>query len=206
MERLLIAFLIGVAGMVGVVGLSLGMNSVVQRAATEPVSVVAEIAPVARSANPPARSRHRAPAPQRSRKSAPSPSPMLAAGLSGLNFGFSDGADLAMADATRQLMGDLGGAVVDEADVQAPPLPIDRSPPAFPARARALGQSGSVTVSFVVDVDGSTQDVLVIEASAPGVFDDAVTDAVRTWRFNPGQQEGAPVAVRVRQTLRFDLQ
>jgi protein TonB len=130
----------------------------------------------------------------------------LSASLSGLDFGFSDGADLAMVDATNQLVGSLGGAVVDEAEVESAPQAIERNPPSFPARARALGQSGFVTVSFVVDLDGSTQDVNVVESSPPGVFDEAAIDAVRGWRFNPGQQEGAPVAVRARQTLRFELQ
>jgi len=206
MVRHLLSALIGLVGMVGVVGLSLGMNSVVQRAATEPVSTVAEVVASPTAAKSERRASRKSNAPRRARKAAPSPAPLLSASLAGLDFGFSDGADLAMADASRQLVGSLGGAVVDEAEVEAAPEPVDRAPPAFPARARALGQSGVVTVSFVVDLDGSTQDVHVVEAEPPGVFDDAAIEAVRGWRFNPGQLEGAPVAVRVRQTLRFELQ
>lgn len=206
MVRHLLSVLIGLVGMVGVVGLSLGMNSVVQRAATEPVSTVAEVVASPAATKSEKRASRKSSAPRRARKAAPSPAPLLSASLAGLDFGFSDGADLAMADASRQLVGSLGGAVVDEAEVEAAPEPVDRAPPAFPARARALGQSGVVTVSFVVDLDGSTQDVHVVEAQPPGVFDDAAIEAVRGWRFNPGQLEGAPVAVRVRQTLRFELQ
>ncbi len=206
MMRHLLALLIGVAGMVGVVGISLGMNSVVQHAVTEPVSVVAEVMAAPPEAKRESRQRKRSDAPKRARRAAPSPAPLLSASLAGLDFGFSDAADLAMVDATNQLVGSLGGAVVDEAEVESAPQAIERSPPAFPARARALGQSGFVTVSFVVDLDGSTQDVNVVESSPPGVFDEAAIDAVRGWRFNPGQQEGAPVAVRARQTLRFELQ
>ena len=39
-----------------------------------------------------------------------------------------------------------------------------------------------------------------------GVFDGAAVEAVEAWRFEPGRHEGTPVAVRVRQTLVFDLE
>ena len=103
-------------------------------------------------------------------------------------------------------MGELGSAVMEEDAVEVVPQATERPPPSFPARARSLGQSGWVTLSFVVDIDGSTQDVHVVEADPPGVFDDAAMEAVKQWRFDPGQSEGSPVAVRVRQTLRFELQ
>jgi protein TonB len=193
-------------GTAGVVALSLGMNAQVQRRPTEPVPVVAEVAAPAR-ANAPSRSRPRRANPtQRARKSAPSPAPLLAASLSGLDFGLGDPADGALAEATAALVGDMGASVMEADAVQAPPQAIERTPPGFPARARALGQSGWVTVSFVVDIDGSTQDVHVADSDPPGVFDEAAVAAVDSWRFAPGQQDGSPVAVRVRQTLRFELQ
>jgi protein TonB len=143
---------------------------------------------------------------KKARKGAPSPGPLLAAGLSGLDFGLGNAADLALADATEALVGDMGGAVMDEGQVQEAPVATSRTPPSFPARARSLGQSGHVTLAFVVDVDGSVQDVSVVESDPPGVFDDAAIEAVRQWEFQPGQHEGMPVAVRVRQTLSFQLE
>ena len=206
MLRHLAAFFIALAGLVGVIALSVGMNAVVNKVVTEPVSVIAELPPPAKTA-PKSESRRKRSTPTRSaRKAAPSPAPLLAANLSGLDFGFQDVGDAAMIDATRELVGALGGAVMDESAVEAAPTPTEQTPPSFPARARSLGQSGWVTLSFVVDVDGSTQDVSVVEASPPGVFDDAAITAVRSWAFSPGQQDGAPVAVRVRQTLRFELE
>lgn len=200
------AVVIGILGTCGVIGLSLGMNAQVQPKDLEPVSVITEMN-VAASPKAQAKARQRrAPSSHKQARSAPSPSPLLAANLSGLDFGLGDANDAALAQATQALVGGMGTAVMEEDSVEVAPTATERTPPSFPARARSLGQSGSVTLSFVVDIDGSTQDVHVVEAEPPGVFDDAAVDAVKTWRFEPGQFEGSPVAVRVRQTLRFTLE
>jgi protein TonB len=204
--RHLAAASIAVLGTCGVIGLSLGMNAVVGRSETEPVAVVSEL-PAAAASKPPSQKRDRRPAPARkARRAAPSAAPALAASLGGLDFGFGDVGAGGLTEATAALVGSMGGGVVNEEAVQEPPTPVERVAPTFPARARALGQSGSVTLSFVVDIDGSTADVHVVESIPPGVFDDAAVEAVRRWRFSPGEQDGAPVAVRVRQTLRFELE
>lgn len=199
------AFGIAILGTFGVFALSLGMNAQTRSEVTEPVTVVTElaVAPKPKAAGP---TRQRSSAAKKARKSAPSPGPLLAAGLSGLDFGLGNAADAALADATAALVGDVGATVMDEDAVQVAPVPVSRTPPTFPARARSLDQSGAVTLSFVVDVDGSVQDVYVVESEPPGVFDEAALDAVDSWRFEPGRHEGAPVAVRVRQTLHFELE
>lgn len=196
---------IGVLGTFGVFALSLGMNAQTEQAATEPVTVVTEmmVAPKPHKAGP----TQRRPAPARkAKKSAPSPGPLLAAGLSGLDFGLGNAADAALGDATAALVGSVGAVVMSEDAVQVAPVATSRTPPTFPARARSLDQSGSVTLSFVVDVDGSAQDVSVVTSEPPGVFDAAAIEAVESWRFEPGRHEGSPVAVRVRQTLVFELE
>ncbi len=204
--RWLLSPLVGVAGTFGVVGLSLGMNGAVEKKVTEPVTVI-ETTMSAPKAEPTRSARKARSSPvQKARRAAPSPGPMLAAGLAGLDFGLGNGADAAIAGATSALVGEMGGAVMDESSVQSLPTPTERTPPEFPARARSLGQSGHVTLSFVVDLDGSVQDVVVVESAPPGVFDQAAIEAVRSWTFSPGQHEGSPVAVRVRQTLQFELE
>lgn len=199
------AFGIAVLGTLGVFGLSLGMNAQTKSEADEVVTVVSEmvVAPKPRTAG--ATQRRPSPA-KKARKAAPSPGPLLAAGLSGLDFGLGNAADAALADATAALVGSVGAVVMNEDAVQVAPVATERSPPTFPARARSLDQSGSVTLSFVVDVDGSVQDVSVVASTPPGVFDAAAVDAVEGWRFEPGRHEGSPVAVRVRQTLVFELE
>lgn len=197
---------IGALGTLGVVALSLGMNGQVEKKVLEPVTVVDTVMAAPKPVTDRRRGADR-PAPTRkARRTAPSASPLLAAGLSGLSFGLADAADQALVDATAALVGDVGGSIVDEGEVERPPTPTLRTPPSFPARARSLGQSGSVTVSFVVDVDGSVADVYVVASEPPGVFDQAAVKAVEGWRFEPGTDHGNPVAVRVRQTLTFELE
>ncbi len=203
--RWLGALCTGALGTVGVVGLSLGMNMQVKPRAMEPVATITEV--VVATKPRPQKSRAKRAAPSRkAARSAPSPSPLLAAGLGGLDFGLGDAADVALAGATSALVGEVGTGVVDEGSVEVTPRPVERAAPSFPARARSLGQSGWVTLSFVVDIDGSTQDVYVVESDPPGVFDEAALEAVRHWRFEPGETAGTPVAVRARQTLRFELE
>jgi periplasmic protein TonB len=205
-RRRLGALVIGLFGTLGVCALSLGMNSQVEQKATEPVSMVAEVAVSAAPKAKPTQKKQRSSPTKRLKKAAPSAAPLLAASLGGLDFGFGAAADAAMADATNALIGDMGATVMDEDAVDDPPTPTEQTPPSFPARARSLGLSGWVTLSFVVDVDGSVQDVHVVESNPPDTFDDAAMEAARTWRFTPGREEGNPVAVRVRQTLRFSLE
>ena len=200
------ALAIGLAGTLGVFVLSIGMNAQVESVLTEPVAAISTLdAPPPPPRAGPSRPQRAAPL-RKARAPAPSASPLLAASLSGLDFGLGSAADQALAGATAALVGEMGAVVVDEAAVDDPPTPVSRPPPSFPSRARSLGQAGKVTVSFVVDVDGSVQDASVVEASPPGVFDEAALEAVRSWQFEPGRNEGNPVAVRVRQTLSFELE
>lgn len=206
LARHLAALIVAIAGTLGVFGLSLGMNAQVEKVFTEPVAAIeAMAAPASSKAQGPARKQRSSPV-RKARKAAPSPSPLLAANLGGLDVGFGDASDAALGHATAALLEDAGAVVMNEDAVEDPPVPTTRTPPSYPTRARAQGQEGSVTLAFVVDVDGTVQDVQVLEATPPGVFDEAAVDAVTSWRFEPGSHEGAPVAVRVRQTLRFTLE
>jgi len=199
------ALLIGVAGTFGVVGLSLGMNAQVEKSVPRAVTSI-ETVQVPTAPKPVQNAKKQRSSPVRkANRAAPPPGPLLAAGLAGLDFGLGGAADLALADATAALVDDMS-VVLEEGQVQNAPRPRTRVAPEFPARARAQGVTGSVTLFFVVDVDGSVQDVYVVESIPEDVFDQAAIDAVRQWEFEPGLHEGMPVAVRVRQTLTFSLE
>lgn len=201
------ALVIGVLGTFGVFALSIGMNAQLQKVATEPVAVISTLeAPPPPPRQGPNRPQRTSPV-KKARAAPPSASPLLAASLAGLDFGLGSAGDAALSGATAALVGDLGATVLDESQVEDRPVPSSgNEPPRFPARARSLGQSGRVVVAFVVDIDGSVQDVSIVESTPSGVFDDAVLEAVRGWRFEPARHEGNPVAVRVRQPLTFELE
>ena len=63
--------------------------------------------------------------------------------------------------------------------------PIHDVPPAFPKAAVWVHQAGHVVFQLRVLPDGSVGEITVTESSPPGVFDNAVLDAVRQWRFCP---------------------
>jgi periplasmic protein TonB len=57
-----------------------------------------------------------------------------------------------------------------------------------------IGQA--VSVEFVVDTTGHTQEISIKSSTDRG-FADAVVDAVKQWRFTPAQHNGSPVATKV---------
>ena len=84
-----------------------------------------------------------------------------------------------------------------------PPVRIEGGPAPYPRRARELRQYGTVAVALIVDETGTPTDLRVVE-SAGAILDEAVLDAIRTWRFEPARKDGVKVKVpwTVRQTYR----
>ena len=77
--------------------------------------------------------------------------------------------------------------------------------PEYPATALAQHLAGSVVLEYTVDTDGGTRDIHVVEATPPGVFDQAAINAVKHWRYAPLLVNGAAVDVPVRTRMRFEL-
>ena len=103
---------------------------------------------------------------------------------------------------------DLGGiaqTVFDLAEVDVPPTPLVQLKPVYPPAARMRRLGGAVTLEFIVGIDGRTQSIEVVDAGQHAVFVKGAINAIRRWRFSPGTQRGNPVPVRVRQTVRFNL-
>jgi len=91
-------------------------------------------------------------------------------------------------------------------DLDSGPQPVVQLRPQYPVHARMRQIEGSVDVEFVVFLDGRTGDVTV-RASEPGsLFVSAAVRAIEHWRFNPGTRDGDPVAARVHQRIRFQLE
>ncbi|MCU0936365.1 MAG: energy transducer TonB [Gammaproteobacteria bacterium] len=84
-------------------------------------------------------------------------------------------------------------------------MPIVRVAPAYPLAARTHRTEGRVLVEFTIQADGSVADPTVVEASPAGVFDRAVLQAIRQWRFAPRVEDGQVVSRRARQTVQFSL-
>ncbi|WP_448382138.1 energy transducer TonB [Desulfosoma sp.] len=83
---------------------------------------------------------------------------------------------------------------------------LARVPPPYPMDARRRGIEGWVRVLLFVDEAGRVDDVEILEAEPPGVFEESVRRCVVGWRFSPGTVEGVPVRAKVETTIRFELQ
>ncbi|HXV64411.1 MAG TPA: TonB family protein [Vicinamibacteria bacterium] len=73
---------------------------------------------------------------------------------------------------------------------------------AYPSAAREARLEGAVLLGFVIDESGQVRD-LEIHESGGAVFDDAVIDTVRGWRYQPAIRDGVPVKMRWMQRFRF---
>jgi len=99
----------------------------------------------------------------------------------------------------------MGEVVFSAADLDQPPRATVRTPPVYPYRARQRRIEGTVQVRFLVRRDGSVGEVLIEAADPPGLFEDAVREAVARWRFEPGRLAGEAVAAWVVMPITFDM-
>lgn len=106
----------------------------------------------------------------------------------------------------RPLGGDPRSAteVLNESEVDDVPGLLSAGPLRYPQVLREAGITGSVTLAFIIDAEGRVEEqgIEVISATHPG-FVAAATETVRASRFRPARSHGAPVRVRVRQTVSF---
>lgn len=74
-------------------------------------------------------------------------------------------------------------------------------PPKYPLHK--YNRDGSVTVQFVIDVQGVPQNVRVLDAAPHGIFEQTAVAAVKRWRYQPMRVYGRPASVPVTRTIRF---
>lgn len=85
------------------------------------------------------------------------------------------------------------------------PEGISTMQPLYPYRAKQLAIEGYVTVRFLVSQTGSVLDLSILEAKPVGVFEQAVENTVRRWRFKPARKNGQPVETWVKTSIEFRL-
>ena len=83
--------------------------------------------------------------------------------------------------------------------------PMMQIKPMYPSRAKRMGVEGFVTAELQVDETGVVTDIKIIKSVPDGVFDRAVTRALRRWKFRPKTVDGKPVTQKGVLTLNFSL-
>jgi protein TonB len=75
----------------------------------------------------------------------------------------------------------------------------------YPTQARRMGIEGTVYVVFVVNTDGTIQDVELLRGIGGGCDEEAIRVVSNAPKWTPGKQRGRPVRVRMRLPVRFKL-
>ncbi|MDN3688305.1 energy transducer TonB [Cyclobacterium jeungdonense] len=75
----------------------------------------------------------------------------------------------------------------------------------YPTQARRMGIEGTVYVVFVVNTDGSIQDVDILRGIGGGCDEEAMRVVRNAPAWEPGRQRGRPVRVKMRLPIRFKL-
>jgi protein TonB len=76
--------------------------------------------------------------------------------------------------------------------------------PQYPEHLREGGVSGEVQLEYIIQSTGRVEPTSIrIIASDHQAFSQSVVEAVLQARFTPARRTGQPVAVLVRQTIRF---
>ncbi|WP_128548458.1 energy transducer TonB [Larkinella soli] len=76
----------------------------------------------------------------------------------------------------------------------------------YPAAASRANVSGRVFVSFVVNTDGSIQDVQVLKGLGFGTDEEAIRVVRSMPKWKPGKQSGRPVRVKYNLPINFQLE
>ncbi|MFZ4735879.1 MAG: energy transducer TonB [Bradymonadia bacterium] len=82
------------------------------------------------------------------------------------------------------------------------PRPVETPLPVYPEAARAAGVEGRTRVELEVDVQGNVVDAKVLESPGHGL-DVAALEAVRRWKFTPGQHCGVATTSRFNARVTF---
>lgn len=76
----------------------------------------------------------------------------------------------------------------------------------YPEDAKRSQITGSVTVSYDIQIDGTVANVSVVESEPPDVFDAEALRYVRSWVFRPAKKDGAFVVTEnVESEITFKL-
>jgi protein TonB len=75
----------------------------------------------------------------------------------------------------------------------------------YPTQARRMGVEGSVILVFVINTDGSIQDVEVLRGIGGGCDEEAVKIVKNAPKWEPGKQRGRAVRTRMRLPIKFKL-
>lgn len=196
--------LIGTLGVIGTVVLINLFSSSLEETRAEATSQIA----LERRKPPPEQQIEKPkpkPKPRRTRRAPPSPLTGLDTSLSGVDMGLPGFSADDLGGLEGDLLGGEGGLVMTDDTVDEPPRASFQAPMTYPPRARAKGTEGYVVFSLLIGVTGEIEQMKIVESYPEGVFDEAATQGLNQWRFEPALYQGQAVRAWAKQRIRFDL-
>lgn len=99
----------------------------------------------------------------------------------------------------------LGGLdIFDINDLENKPIARRQGAPRYPPAARRQGLQGRVTAEFIINEKGDVTRVTITYSSDP-IFENTTIEAIRNWKFTPGEKDGRKVKTRARITIPFSI-
>jgi len=80
---------------------------------------------------------------------------------------------------------------------------IRRVNPDYPSAARKDGTAGMVDLEVTVSPQGAVENLTVLQATPPDVFNKAAVAAVRKWKYDPRFVDGLPSQAHLKVHLEF---
>ena len=145
------------------------------------------------------------PKPRRSRRAPPTPLTGLDTSLSGVDMGLPGFSADDLGGLEGDLLGGDAGLVMTDDTVDQPPQASYQAPMVYPPRARAKGIEGYVVFSLLIGITGEVEQLQIVESYPEGVFDEAATQGINQWQFEPAMYQGQAVRAWAKQRIRFDL-
>ena len=145
------------------------------------------------------------PRPKRARRAPPNPLTGLDTSLSGVDMGLPGFSADDLGGLEGDLLGGDSGMVMTDDTVDQAPRAAYQAPMVYPPRARSQGVEGYVVFSLLIGITGEIEQVQIVESYPEGVFDEAATQGINQWQFEPAMYQGQAVRAWAKQRIRFDL-
>ncbi len=98
-----------------------------------------------------------------------------------------------------------GGDDLFSSDLDAPPTPVSKLPPAYPSALLSKGIGGRVLVSCTIDATGRIAATKIKQSSGHRDLDKAALNAVNKWKFKPGTKGGRKVRATCLVPFNFEV-
>lgn len=100
---------------------------------------------------------------------------------------------------------DLGSLdIFDINAVDTKPQPRKQASPNYPIAAKRQKLEGYAMAEFIIDENGNVINVVIKQSSNP-IFEKPTIDAIRRWKFTPGEKDGRKVKTRTRVKIPYNF-